>query len=172
MIEQFPPLLDCLKSSPPWMCPHPGSLSLAVAPCLTDDTKIIPPADPGGGEGGRTLCLFHKPRSMEIPQDFFLITPGWKFHFFFIWPLKFPETKTCSSFINTHGNSMSYQLPCCLDFLWNSPFLRRYLNEALGTMDECLKPAASFLNWLIKKNQLQGQNKVKCVNFSACYTKC
>ena len=101
-----------------------------------------------------------------------LITPGWKFHFFFIWPLKFPETKTCSSFINTHGNYMSYQLPCCLDFLWNSQFLRRYLNEALGTMDECLKPAASFLNWLIKKNQLQLQGQNKCVNFLACYTKC
>ena len=32
MIKQSP-LLDCLKSSPPpWMCPHPGSWSLAVAP--------------------------------------------------------------------------------------------------------------------------------------------
>ena len=46
IIKQSPPLLDCLKSSPPpWMCPHPGSWSLTVAPppCLADDTKIIPP---------------------------------------------------------------------------------------------------------------------------------
>ena len=31
--KAVPPLLDCLKSSSlPWMCPHPGSWSLAVAP--------------------------------------------------------------------------------------------------------------------------------------------
>ena len=47
--KAVPLLLDCLKSSPPWMCPHPGSWSLAVAPpCLTDDTKIISPLISGG----------------------------------------------------------------------------------------------------------------------------
>ena len=34
------------------MCPHPGSLSLAVSPCLAHDTKIIPPRSQGE-EGGK-----------------------------------------------------------------------------------------------------------------------
>ena len=56
--EKQSPLLDCLKSSPPpWMCPHPGSWSLAVAlPCLADDTKAIPP----WSQGERTLWLRSK----------------------------------------------------------------------------------------------------------------
>ena len=47
MIKQPHSLLDCLKSSSPWMCPHPGSLTLAVVP-LPGWWLIISP-------GGRTL---------------------------------------------------------------------------------------------------------------------
>ena len=59
--KAVPPLLGYLKSSSsPWMCPYPGSWSLAVAPpppYLADDTKIIPPLIRWGGMGGgRTLC--------------------------------------------------------------------------------------------------------------------
>ena len=47
--KAVPPLLDCLKSSPPWMCPHPGSWSLAVAPPAWLMTQKSSPMIPGGG---------------------------------------------------------------------------------------------------------------------------
>ena len=50
-----PPLLDCLKSSPPLNVSPPWLLKISSCPppsCLADDTKIIPPLIPGG----RTLC--------------------------------------------------------------------------------------------------------------------
>ena len=49
--KAVPPLVDCLKSSShPWMCSHPGSWSLAVAPDLPGWWhKNHPPLIPGGG---------------------------------------------------------------------------------------------------------------------------
>ena len=47
--KSSPPLLDCLKSSRPWMCPHPGSLSLAVSPLPGWRHKNHSPPIPGGG---------------------------------------------------------------------------------------------------------------------------
>ena len=47
--KAVPPKLDCLKSSsslnvsPPWLLKFSS-----CTPCLTDDTKIIPPLIPGG----------------------------------------------------------------------------------------------------------------------------
>ena len=41
--KAVPPLLDCKKQSfPPWMCPHPGSWSLAVVPPDQNFGKIYP----------------------------------------------------------------------------------------------------------------------------------
>ena len=47
--KAVPPLLDCLKSSSPLNVSPPWLLSLAVAPYLADDTKIISPLVPRGG---------------------------------------------------------------------------------------------------------------------------
>ena len=58
--KAVPPLLGYLKSSSsPWMCPYPGSWSLAVAPPPLPGWwhKNHSPLDPVGGMGGgRTLC--------------------------------------------------------------------------------------------------------------------
>ena len=51
--KAVPPLLDCLKSSPPLNVSPPWLLKFSSCPpCLADHTKIIPPMIPGGG---RTL---------------------------------------------------------------------------------------------------------------------
>ena len=50
--KAVPPLLDCLKSSPPLNVSPPWLLKFSSCPppCLADDTKIIaPPPDPTGG---------------------------------------------------------------------------------------------------------------------------
>ena len=50
--KAVPPLLDCLKSSPPLNVSPPWLLKFSSCPpCLADDTKIIcpPPPDPRGG---------------------------------------------------------------------------------------------------------------------------
>ena len=53
--KAVPPLLDCLKSSPPLNVFAPWLLKFSSCPPAWLITQKSSPPDPGGGEGGRAL---------------------------------------------------------------------------------------------------------------------
>ena len=77
--KAVPPLLDCLKSSPPLNVSPPWLLKFSSCPpCLVDDTKIIPPPDPRGGghyDGpvARRCCLLHPIKQNCLLKSFLTI---------------------------------------------------------------------------------------------------
>ena len=82
--KAVPPLLGYLKSSSsPWMCPYPGSWSLAVAPppptwLMTQ--KSFPPWSGGGdGRGEDTMQKLLKSEKKYFYHTYGSFWAGWKF---------------------------------------------------------------------------------------------